>query len=48
MDDSRPQAGWYPDPTGRHQHRYFDGREWTNHVADAGVTGGFVHFFSRR
>jgi uncharacterized RDD family membrane protein YckC len=30
---------WYPDPTGRHQHRYWDGSRWTEHVADAGVTG---------
>ncbi len=27
-------AGWYPDPTGRHQHRYFDGDDWTDSVAD--------------
>ncbi|MBI5232229.1 MAG: HEAT repeat domain-containing protein [Coriobacteriales bacterium] len=27
---------WYPDPMGRHQHRYWDGRSWTDHVADAG------------
>lgn len=31
-------AGWYPDPLGRHQHRFFDGATWTSHVADAGVT----------
>jgi hypothetical protein len=29
-------AGWYPDPLGRHQHRYFDGARWTSHVADSG------------
>ena len=29
-------AGWHPDPTGRHQHRYFDGTQWTHHVADNG------------
>jgi actin-like ATPase involved in cell morphogenesis len=29
-------AGWEPDPTGRHQHRYFDGTAWTDDVADAG------------
>jgi hypothetical protein len=28
---------WYPDPTGRHDHRWWDGAEWTAHVADAGV-----------
>jgi hypothetical protein len=31
-------AGWYPDPTGRHQHRYYDGTQWTDQAADAGVT----------
>jgi hypothetical protein len=30
-------ASWQPDPTGRHDHRYWDGTEWTEHVADAGV-----------
>jgi hypothetical protein len=29
-------AGWYPDPRGRHEHRYFDGSTWTDHVADDG------------
>ena len=28
---------WYPDPTGLHDHRWWDGAEWTSHVADAGV-----------
>ncbi len=31
-------ADWYPDPTGRHQHRYWDGERWTAWVADAGAT----------
>lgn len=26
--------GWHPDPTGRHDTRYFDGVAWTDHVAD--------------
>ncbi len=30
-------AAWHPDPTGRHDHRYWDGERWTEHVADAGV-----------
>ena len=30
-------AGWHPDPTGRHQYRWFDGVLWTNHVGDDGV-----------
>ncbi len=34
-----PPPGWFPDPAGRHQVRYFDGREWTEYVADDGVTG---------
>lgn len=30
-------AAWHPDPTGRHEHRYWDGDRWTEHVADQGV-----------
>jgi hypothetical protein len=30
---------WHPDPTGRHDHRWWDGERWTEHVADAGVSG---------
>lgn len=30
---------WYPDPLGRHQYRYWDGAQWTPHVADNGQTG---------
>jgi hypothetical protein len=30
-------AGWYGDPSGRHEHRYFDGESWTEHVAGFGV-----------
>jgi hypothetical protein len=25
-------AGWYPDPRGRFDQRYFDGTAWTDHV----------------
>ena len=32
-------AEWYPDPTSRHELRYFDGTMWTEHVANEGVTG---------
>lgn len=32
-------AGWQPDPTGRHQHRYWDGTSWTDQVSDDGVVG---------
>ena len=30
-------AAWHPDPTGRHELRYWDGNQWTEHVSDAGV-----------
>jgi len=30
-------AGWYPDPMGRHQHRYWDSTSWTSSVADNGI-----------
>jgi hypothetical protein len=33
---SLPPAAWQPDPTGRHQLRYWDGSRWTDHVADNG------------
>jgi hypothetical protein len=32
-------AGWFPDPLGRHEHRFWDGSAWTSHVADAGRAG---------
>ena len=28
---------WFPDPTGRHQYRWWDGERWTHYVADDGV-----------
>jgi hypothetical protein len=30
-------AAWLPDPTGKHDHRWWDGERWTEHVADAGT-----------
>ena len=30
-------ASWHPDPMGRHQLRYWDGKAWTDHVSDNGV-----------
>lgn len=30
-------AGWYGDPHGRFEQRYFDGTQWTEHVARNGV-----------
>ena len=32
-------AGWYPDPFGRHELRYFDGGAWTDHVSSHGRAG---------
>jgi hypothetical protein len=31
-------AQWAPDPSGRHHHRWWDGNQWTGHVADNGVS----------
>jgi len=31
-------AGWYPDPTTRHELRYWDGYAWMDNVSDAGVS----------
>lgn len=40
MSNTNPTAAsWSPDPTGRHQLRYWDGSAWTDHVSDAGVAG---------
>lgn len=30
-------AGWFPDPHGRHEHRYWDGSAWTARVSSRGV-----------
>jgi hypothetical protein len=32
-----PPAGWNPDPSGRHWWRWWDGLDWTDHVADGGA-----------
>ncbi len=29
-------AGWYADPMGRYEHRYWDGAQWTDNVARGG------------
>ena len=37
---AEPVAGvpaWHPDPTGRHQHRWWDGAAFTDQVADSGT-----------
>ncbi len=31
-------AGWYADPAGRHERRYWDGTDWTSMVSDGAVT----------
>lgn len=31
-------ANWYPDPSNRHQLRYWNGAAWTEHVSDNGAT----------
>jgi uncharacterized protein YxjI len=37
MTDATPTpAGWHPDPLGRHEHRYWDGGQWTEHVSSHG------------
>jgi hypothetical protein len=37
MSDNSPS--WKPDPTGKHDHRYWDGSQWTDNISDAGVAG---------
>ncbi|PKQ37852.1 MAG: hypothetical protein CVT59_05615 [Actinobacteria bacterium HGW-Actinobacteria-1] len=32
-------AAWHPDPAGRHEMRYWDGRSWTSHICDNGAVG---------
>src|SRR5690349_19646206 len=34
---SRPEAGWYRDPSGRHEHRWWNGSEWTQYVISLGL-----------
>jgi hypothetical protein len=41
MSGSETEAaagGWQPDPTGRHQLRYWSGSAWTDDVSNGGVT----------
>ena len=33
---STSPAAWHPDPLGRHEFRYWDGKVWTQHVANGG------------
>ena len=34
--ESTVPAGWYADPSGRYELRYWDGSAWTEHVSRAG------------
>jgi Protein of unknown function (DUF2510) len=42
VDDREKEPDWYPDPTGRHEHRYWGGSVWTENVSDAGVASDDV------
>jgi uncharacterized membrane protein YhaH (DUF805 family) len=35
-DPAAVPPGWHPDPTGRHEFRYWDANKWTDHVSDSG------------
>jgi len=39
MTQQLPPAGWYADPFGRHEARYFSGAVWTEHVSSHGRQG---------
>jgi hypothetical protein len=36
---SGTKPAWYRDPFFKHEHRYWSGTEWTEHVDDGGVPG---------
>ncbi len=36
MTDTGTPANWHPDPFGRHELRYWDGAQWTEHVSSHG------------
>jgi len=33
------RSGWRPDPTGRHDRRWWDGTRWSSDVSDGGAQG---------
>lgn len=37
--ETRSARGWYPDPSGRHDARYWDGSRWTDRVKDSEPLG---------
>jgi hypothetical protein len=38
MPPGNVASGWHPDPSGRHQFRYWNGVAWTEHVSTGGLT----------
>lgn len=36
MSDPSFPSGWFPDPLGRYEFRFFNGRSWTSDVSDGG------------
>ena len=38
MVETHDPAGWYPDPAGNHEMRYWDGYAWLDNVSDQGTT----------
>ncbi len=34
---NQPAPNWYPDPSGKHEQRYWDGARWTDRVMNAGA-----------
>ena len=34
--EGTPPSGWYPDPSGRHEQRYWHEGQWTEQVANGG------------
>lgn len=36
MTQPQTPPGWYADPAGKHEQRYFDGQQWTEHVHSHG------------
>ena len=43
MSSPASDAAWHPDPYGRAAHRYWDGTQWTAHVANGGIVSADPH-----
>lgn len=39
MSQAPTTPGWFPDPSGRHEYRFWDGNTWTSAISDGGVQG---------